>query len=218
LAGAIRGYLGTKPEYMGLSMCEVVLIDKDFAGIRETVGIASTFWSHVQAETLDRLLLNMAHGLQIAQGWVVRWGGLATRFARELEDTVWLDMVSLRQGTSGDFHVAATLELIESIGRVDATANGGYLGRAFCLLEIFAVVRCGGTLSIREQGRAGLEVGSVNSRDARTMNEGDKALVDAFILAEFAGGGGDSYKKFDGRIAAALEETFSRQNGFGGVF
>merc|ERR1712217_405890 len=49
LADFLRGWL-TREDHQDLSACEVILLDKRFDDLRQYVGVANVFWSHVQME------------------------------------------------------------------------------------------------------------------------------------------------------------------------
>lgn len=213
LAEAIRAWLKQNALYKGLSMCEVALIDPEFKTVREFVQPADVFWSHVQRETVRGMYKNM-----IGNGgggknsfWTQSDGGDIFDAANEgvwpgsvrKNKFIWVDMFSLRQGTS-DFDVRATVELIRDIGVVDATANDGYFERSFCLLETYAIATSTGTnvLNIHNVGK---DV-AVNSAKAETRNPEDADQVRSFIKGSF-GGGDPAFADFDKIIEGAISTT-----------
>jgi hypothetical protein len=173
LGNAIRAWLKENETFSGLSMCEVALVDPRFEKARALVKKATTFWSHVQAEPVKKMFENLIR-YQGGQGCddeanmrgppsPQEDGELLPRelrvenfyhdaFAKRmgdakkglwLDNATWVDMFSLRQGRS-DFHIPATIELIQDIGYVTATITGAsetepeYFQRSFCLLEGYA--------------------------------------------------------------------------------
>jgi hypothetical protein len=209
LAEAIRAWLKQNEVYKGLSMCEVALIDPEFTTVRELVQPADVFWSHVQRETVGDMYRNM-----IGNGGGGKYNSRAAAAYYAAQEGVWpsnfiwVDMFSLRQGTS-DFNVRATVELIRDISFVDATANGGYFERSFCLLETYAVVSSTGELAIHNAG----EDVAVNSAKAGTRNPEDADQVRIFIKDAF-GGGDAAFADFDKILEGAIASTVQKKEEF----
>merc|ERR1712224_164499 len=92
---------------------------------------------------------------------------------------LWTDYLSLRQGKSGDFHPQAIVELMTNVETLvaDVDRDKAYVGRSFCMLEVFAAV-----LSKRRITSIGLKFGEsppqVKSHAATTRYPEDKQLID----------------------------------------
>ena len=112
-------------------MCEVALVDPEFRTVRKLVQPADVYWSHVQRETVGDMYRHMIQNGGGGTGGMYTLAVSNARWKGTWPDrSIWVDMFSLRQGTS-DFNVRATVELIRDIGHVDATANDGYFQRSF---------------------------------------------------------------------------------------
>lgn len=135
--------------YGGMSVCEVILTQERFRGLRCYVAKATIFWSHIQLEsflgesgTLGSLWHYSQSSKSLPQG---------QRF-------FWLDYFCLRQ-CKNDFHVEVVVSLVKEIGclvaDVDLKMNNknaeslgylklqdscNYLQRSFCMLELYAAV------------------------------------------------------------------------------
>jgi len=94
------------------SLCEVVLLDDRFEDLREYVGIANAFFSHMQREPIAKPwgpftwdAGQTLAGLKDAENYQLKW-------KRKIW---WLDYFCLRQALSGDFDVFAVVQLIREI-------------------------------------------------------------------------------------------------------
>ena len=207
LAEAIRAWLQQNGVYKGLSMCEVALIDPHFKKVRKLVQPANVFWSHAQRETVGSMYRHM----------IVNGGGRGAWWARSdarhrgdwPTNSIWVDMFSLRQGTS-DFNVRATVELIKKIGAVDATGNDGYFQRSLCLLETYALYENNKKDDVCLHLHNVDEDVILNSREADARNPKDADQVRDFIKETF-GGGDEAFRLFDKAIRDAIKRTKTKR-------
>jgi hypothetical protein len=227
LAETIKAYLKKTPKYEKLSMCEVVMVEESFRKMRPFVTRAAVFWSHAQAETVETMLVNIANAYVMLEeaGDPDFTVGLDRPTAKShfavghwnkvVGQALWLDLFSLRQGQS-DFHVAATLELIQDMGDVGATVNDGYLTRSFCLMEACAAVmleRRGTGLSTDRSTRFYLKAPMnfrtvIDSANASCRDPHDEREVREYIKSTFRHGA-STFVACD----AALQDYLGRSRG-----
>jgi hypothetical protein len=122
----IRQWL-IKEGHHGLSVCEVILTSDQFCHIRPYVGafgqvarfntcpdlipsfrpsgLGNVFWSHLQKEGLL--------GLSGTFHQIIDACNTHSAQLRGPENFLWVDYFSLRQAQSGDFNVAAVVELVK---------------------------------------------------------------------------------------------------------
>ena len=135
-----------------LSVCEVILMDARFEDLRQYVGAANMFWSHVQVEGFVGGM-SRQHGKLTDKGLMTTMflmsrldGAIADAARRKLPPWEsrfpWVDYFCLKQ-CRADFDVHAVVELIGIIGLVVAAVDNhlDYFGRSFCALELFGAVK-----------------------------------------------------------------------------
>jgi hypothetical protein len=106
----LRAWLDKNGAYKGLSMCEAALIHPKLKKARQHVGLAETFWSHVQCERAKTTFRQMIDPM----------GDFGSRFhGRWPECILWLDMFSLRQRVCGGFLMLAGTGFLRCIVKVD---------------------------------------------------------------------------------------------------
>lgn len=153
----------------GKSLCEVVLTDERFQDLRASVGLATVFWSHLQAEAVlgeQSTLRSMITAL------------------RGEDPFIWIDYLCLRQAKKNDFNPKCIVELIGVVGWMVACIDSAmqYPQRSFCILEMLAAVagrakiRCIVHASYQLAIETPVEVGR-----AQTRKDADKKLIDELV-------------------------------------
>jgi len=135
-----------------LSVCEIILVQPEFHQLRQYVGIANVFWSHIQMESFlgwgstchDQTPKNERSTL-LQLSTVHRYFG--GRLPPRESCFFWIDYFCLRQCRS-DFDVDCTIDLIKDVGTVVAAMDTGfeYIKRSFCVLELYGAVSGGSNL------------------------------------------------------------------------
>jgi Leucine-rich repeat (LRR) protein len=165
------------------SVCEVLLA----RGSRE-VRSANAFYSHLQSKRPRRTLECM----ELAASTYYEELGVASA-----DDVCfWLDYLVLRQ-CQKDFHLVQVQTTISHIGatvvELDDTPRE-YLGRSFCIFELYSTVHSGGLLmpcvSLVQAMRMKrtLEERPVDCKAAQTRSQADKLAIDSFIESSVNGG------------------------------
>ena len=96
-------------------MCEAALIHPKLKKARQHVGLAETFWSHVQCERAKTTFRQMIDTIGGRENY-----GVGARFrGRWPECILWLDMFSLRQRVCGVFLMLAGTGFLRCIVKVD---------------------------------------------------------------------------------------------------
>lgn len=178
-----------------LSVCEVVLIDRRFEDLRQYVGKANIFWSHLQMQdfvsktthAMKRIDLYdrcSSHRRFNAQNQCPPVDSEV--LPRESMRMLWLDFFSLRQ-CQPDFDVNRIIELIGDIGMTvaDIDMEGDYFKRSFCVFELYATVHAGCDL-VCSMGRdcfhpAQMQCWPLKAQDATTRSPEDKQQIDRLI-------------------------------------
>jgi hypothetical protein len=165
-----------------LSVAEVILTDDRFLHLRQYVGLATIFWSHVDSEPV----------IDHAKGTFVRIREARELYASQLPDRTeqywWVDYFSLRQGIPNDFDLPAIIQLIQDIGCVVCSLQDPinssvktYLTRSFCLIEMFSALLGVNSVEEEEQGKgkrgAGLQLICYGNRIHRSVLEAQLAPV-----------------------------------------
>lgn len=138
------------------SICEVIVSDPSFQHMREYVGTANVFWSHVQLEPFAGLFSEVIdeHGHK-----QVMCSTLYSLFCADSYDTAhilppferrfhWLDYFTLRQ-CQPDFNPYVIVQIIKEIGTVGAVVQFGkgigYFEHSCCMLDMYGCVagKCG---------------------------------------------------------------------------
>lgn len=206
--------------YQHLSLAEILLTEDRFAHLRQYVGIANIFWSHVDVEPV----------IDHCKGTFVRIREARKLYKSQLppqsDQYFWVDYFSLRQGIDNDFEIEAIISLIKEIKNVICSledSNGSvrtYLSRSFCLLEIFSAMGdemnliCYGNRVHRGVLEAQLAphcpqawqhywprdrwVGPINTASASTSNTRDKQKIDDYIQESFG------FARFDLEVSQAI--------------
>lgn len=182
------------------SVCEVILLDDKFKHIRDQVGIANVFWSHIQLEPFAGLYTNL---LDEAEETQRMYSTLYTLLDVDNRDSAnilpprdsryhWLDYFTLCPFQQ-DVVPKAIHEVIKDIGIVAAAVNIGrgigYLGRSFCILEMYGAVAGGCKLVCwtnmptmsKAIARTMFAASPVDVRAAKTRRPEDKEIIDSFI-------------------------------------
>jgi len=189
-----------------LSVCEIILVEPDFQHLRQYVGLANVFWSHIQMESF----LGMSstyHDKNDRNEDSTLWQLLSVhnKFGNRLPDQdslfLWVDYFCLKQCQS-DFNVDCVIELINDIGTLVAALDSKfeYLKRSFCVLELYGAVRGSSNLLVNcpinatdmrkiiasDRAEAtGIHgrywVGPVDLAAAQTRDKKDKNMIDGFL-------------------------------------
>ena len=176
--------------YADRSLAEVVLTNPEWTDLKEHVGPASLFWSHLQSEPLVGVRSTL---------------GTMAAYLRSSADSpfIWCDYVCLRQARQGDFRIPAVIECVHLAGAVVACIDVEmeYAARSFCLVESFAAVVGGCRYQcVSYATREVLASRPVNSRTASTRWQEEKIVIDT-LIAETIG-----FERLDAVIGAAIRE------------
>jgi hypothetical protein len=179
-----------------MSVCEVLLTDANFEDLRQNVGRANIFWSHIQQENL------------------LGWGGTLSSMRAAQQNHMrllppetmffWLDYTSLRQCQS-DFNISVTVMLIKEIGLLIACVDQQleYTRRSFCVLELFAAVDSSSQLIchsnlLRNDMEHSLAKRPIDTARADSRSREDKGVIDSFIVNSVG------FEQLDGIVSKAL--------------
>lgn len=120
------------------------------------------------------------------------------------------DYTTLKQCQS-DFQMPVVRKTIGTIGFTMAELDNApkrYLGRSFCMVEMFETINSGGTLCIymnplrASNVAAELEAEPIDARAATTRREDDKRQIDSFIEAMEGG-----FARLNAEITRAVTES-----------
>lgn len=205
LAAYIRQWHRAKG-FDNLSVCEIILLEPEFQHLRQYIGIANVFWSHIQKEsflgdvstyhctntnneTATVLALDRVHN------------SIGDRLPCKDSCFFWLDYFSRRQCQS-DLNVDCIIKLIKDIGTVVAAVDTKfeYFKESFRVLELCGAVYGGCNLMMitslskyrmqqilaRDRAEAGEHAEDywadpVNLAAAQTRCAEDKFMIDALI-------------------------------------
>jgi len=192
-----------------LSVCEIILVEPEFQDLRQYVGIANVFWSHIQMESfLGSSSTYHDQNEKREDSTLYMLNNAHRKFQDRLppKDSCfyWLDYFCLRQCKS-DVEVQCTIELIKDIGNVVSAIDTKfeYIKRPFCILELYAAVQGNSNLmclngatspkytmclmlaadraEAEAAGWAHYWVGSITVEAAQTRRDQDKQMIDGFI-------------------------------------
>ena len=165
------------------------------------VGRANVFYSHVQAVPVRRTLECMREGMEAHKA------ELSTGTTKVFH---WLDYTTLKQCQS-DFQMPVVRKTIGKLGFTLAeldNAPGKYLGRSFCMVEMFETINSGGKLCIymnpvrASHIAAQLEAEPIDARAATTRREEDKLQIDGFVEAMEGG-----FERLNATITRVVKES-----------
>jgi hypothetical protein len=189
LAEAIRMWLKETGQEQ-FSMCEILQKNKS-----QHVGLATVFYSHLQAEPINQLVTTIERSL--------RHFGLAP------DTMVWVDFFDLRQCQPNAFNVDLIQTLIAHIGQTicEIDAARTYFNSIWCLFEVGATIQGEGKLlpyvgAQFSPAEADEVLDRVDSKSAQARKQKDKDAIDKFIKAELWG-----HQEFDRKLRAALRES-----------
>jgi hypothetical protein len=231
LANYLRLWLQDKG-YKELSVCEVILLDANFAHLRQFIGLANVFWSHIQLEGFFGQFTTL-NGEDEAMHTTLSMMNTADKkdtskiLPPEASRFIWLDYVCLRQ-CQNDFDVYSILALIKDIGTMVAAVDMkfSYTKRCFCVLEFYAAVSegcrfmCVQTMTAKKSTLQALLaperptegfaskywVGPIRSAEATARRQKDKDLIMGFIRL-LSGG----FQKFDHVVSQAILDSCSEE-------
>lgn len=220
-------------KFEDMSVCEIIITQERFKHLSKEVGIANVFWSHVQIEPFIGWHNNMNNGeIVMSTLWnmTMKADNCDTNKILAPVDARfhWLDYFCLRQ-CCNDFNVNRVIGLIGDIGTLVATVGApyyrypfDYLGRSFCVVELFAacrgkckliVMNCKvsckvdyGDTALRPNLERLLADHPVDAKSATTWSAEEKAKIDEWIQA--MPGGFDLLNK---TVAEAMLESCPRE-------
>lgn len=185
-----------------LSVCELILMDPDFAEIRPHVGFANIFWTHIQTTGIVGSQ-SKVHGERIGKtdmGSMLSIGDFSNELPPKEQQFFWHNNFCLRR-CQPDYTPDAMVELIRDIGCLAGAIDDKWqlLHLSFNIFEIFAAVmgNCKIVLSSpahdEESARLLLKipspgeripskwVGPIDARKAVSEDPQDKAFVDRYV-------------------------------------
>ena len=169
--------------------------------LRKHVGRANVFYSHPQAVTVRRTVECLREGMEAHR---------AALPAGTTKIFFWLDYTTLKQ-CQRDFQMPVVRKTIGTIGFTLAELDNApqqYLGRSFCMVEMFETINSGGTLCIymnplrASNVAAELEAQPIDARAATTRNKEDKKQIDGFIEAMEGG-----FERLNATITRVVQES-----------
>jgi len=192
-----------------LSVCEIILMEPEFQHLRQYVGIANVYWSHIQRESfLGSFSTSHNQNVKEERSTLGLLNSAHFKFGLHLPPKdqcfCWIDYFCVRQCES-DFDVGCTIELITEIGIVVAAVdqNFEFVKQPFCIAEVFAAVHSHGTLlcfqmittskenmrqylavdqaAVTDENRKKWWVGPIDAAAAQTRRREDKTMIDGFI-------------------------------------
>jgi len=160
-----------------LSLCEVILTQKEFKDLRKYVGRAGVFWSHLQSEPL-------LSASACSEGKPTTLSAMACYIMQSQESPfIWVDYLCLRQASGQAFELSCIIQGIHQMGSVVACVDEKmeYTKRSFCLAESFAAIvgRCKYETMLYVPVEVALE--RVNSEKAQCRQPEEKQVIDKFV-------------------------------------
>ena len=192
IAAWLQRRLPSGGDHAERSVLEAVNCDERFAEIRQHVGEATVFWSHIQ---LEDALFQTVNGIFFEEkaGRIRAQNGVETQ-------RYWLDYFCLRQCQS-DFDLHIVLGLVRQIGTFVASIDPAllYVERSFCIFEAYAACAYRDTKFLCHVERSvrwvwghkvchasccaeKLKKKPINSEHAQTRDAKDKRKIDEMIV------------------------------------